>query len=224
MAGGDPAEPSGPGLQNPVSHYIIGLTGGIGSGKSTVADLFVARGVQLVDTDQLAHELTAAHGLAMPPLIAAFGDEIADAQGALDRRLMRQRIFSDPAAKQQLEAILHPMIRQQASERCLAATSPYVILAVPLLIESGDYQSRCDRIAVVDCPESLQIERVMQRSGLTREEVLRIMQNQATRASRLAAADDVIENAGERQTLSAQIEKLHADYLARAAKKPQAIC
>lgn len=196
-----------------MSNYIVGLTGGIGSGKSTVAEAFVALGASLVDTDQIAHELTAAEGAAMPALSAAFGEEILTKNGALNRSHMRQLIFTDPAAKIRLEGILHPLIQQISAERCHSAKSPYVILAVPLLLESGNYRSRCQRIVVVDCPEKLQIERVMNRNGLPREEVERIMQSQASRATRLSIADDVITNSGERSDLSIQVEKLHQRYL-----------
>lgn len=196
-----------------MSNYIVGLTGGIGSGKSTVAEAFVALGASLVDTDQIAHELTAPEGAAMPALSAAFGEEILTKNGALNRSHMRQLIFTDPAAKIRLEGILHPLIQQISAERCHSAKSPYVILAVPLLLESGNYRSRCQRIVVVDCPEKLQIERVMNRNGLRREEVERIMQSQASRATRLSIADDVITNSGERSDLSIQVEKLHQRYL-----------
>jgi dephospho-CoA kinase len=158
-----------------VSDFVIGLTGGIGSGKSTVADTFVALGASLVDTDAIAHELTGPQGAAMPALQAAFGDSILSADGAMNRAAMRQLVFSDPQAKSRLESLLHPRIRQLAAERCQAATTPYVILAVPLLLESGNYRQRCQRIAVVDCPESVQISRVMQRSSLPADEVRRIM-------------------------------------------------
>ena len=207
-----------------MSNFIVGLTGGIGSGKSTVADHFVALGATLVDTDQIAHELTGQHGAAMPALTAAFGSEIVDQQGALNRGRMRQIAFSNPEAKSRLESILHPMIRKLSAERCAAAVTPYVILAVPLLIESGNYRERCQRIAVVDCPEALQIQRVTQRSGLAETEIRRIMQNQATRAMRLDAADDVIVNETDLQSLSPQIEKLHALYLRLSAEIPQAKC
>lgn len=196
-----------------MSDIIVGLTGGIGSGKSTVAEAFVALGAGLVDTDQIAHELTATEGAAMPALRAAFGEEILTENGALNRSQMRQIIFTDPAAKIRLEGILHPLIQQISAERCRRAEAPYVILAVPLLLELGNYRSRCQRIVVVDCPEKLQIERVMARNGLPREEVERIMQSQASRATRLSIADDVITNSGERSDLSIQVEKLHQRYL-----------
>ena len=207
-----------------MSHYIIGLTGGIGSGKSTVADAFVTLGATLVDTDLIAHELTGPQGAAMPALVQEFGEQIIAANGALNRTTMRQLAFSDAGAKSRLEGILHPMIRHISSERCAMARSPYVILAVPLLVESGTYRERCDRIAVVDCPESLQIERVMQRNSLGEEEVLRIVRSQASRAERLSIADDVIENNGGLNTLITQVENLHRKYLQRAAEKPQAKC
>ena len=198
--------------------YVVGLTGGIGSGKSAVADLFAARGILVVDTDAVAHALTAPGGAAMPAIRAEFGAAVAAADGALDRAAMRARVFADPAARKRLEAILHPMIRSE-SERLLAADAtraPYAILMVPLLIEAGSYRERVDRIAVVDCAEATQIARVMSRNGLAREEVERILAAQATRAERLAAADDVIDNDGDLDALRPQIERLHVNYLAYA--------
>lgn len=202
-----------------MSRFIVGLTGGIGSGKSTVADAFVALGAGLVDTDAIAHELTAAGGAAMPALIAAFGKEIADATGALDRAAMRRRVFTDQLARGRLEALLHPQIRALAGERCRQSAAPYVILAVPLLIESGSWQDRCDRVLVVDCPEHLQIARVGRRSGLSPDEVRAIMAAQATRAERLAVADDVVHNDGLTTNLHDQVKKLHLDYLQFATQK-----
>lgn len=207
-----------------MSGFVVGLTGGIGSGKSTVADLFVAAGAGLVDTDAIAHELTAPDGAAMPAIAAAFGAAVLTPTGALDRAAMRQRVFADAGARQQLEAILHPMIRQLSDARCLAATTPYVVLAVPLLVESGTYRARCDRIVVVDCPESLQIERVMARNGLAAEQVRAIMAAQATRADRLAAADDVVLNDGGLTKLYEQVERLHLNYLRQSAEKAKANC
>lgn len=207
-----------------MSDYVVGLTGGIGSGKSTVADLFVARGVPLVDTDAIAHELTAASGAAMPALRDAFGPAIADAAGALDRAAMRRLAFADPQARSRLEAILHPLIRDLSAQRCRAAAAPYVILAVPLLVESGSYRERCQRILVVDCPESLQIERVMARSGLSAEEARAILAAQASREQRLAIADDVLINDGERTILYPQVATLHLKYLQMAAQIPKAKC
>ena len=207
-----------------MSNYVVGLTGGIGSGKSTVADLFVAQGAPLVDTDAIAHELTAAGGAAMPALRDAFGPAIADAAGALDRAAMRRLAFADPLARSRLEAILHPLIRDLSAQRCRAAAAPYVILAVPLLVESGSYRERCQRILVVDCPESLQIERVMARSGLSAEEAHAILAAQASREQRLAIADDVLINDGERTILYPQVATLHLKYLQMAAQIPKAKC
>lgn len=200
-----------------MSDYVVGLTGGIGSGKSTVADLFVARGAALVDTDAIAHELTAPGGAAMAALSAAFGPDIVNAAGGLDRAAMRERVFADPAARQKLEAILHPVIRQISTERCAAAVAPYVILAVPLLVESGTYRERCQRIVVVDCLESRQIERVMSRNRMTADEVKAIMASQASREERLAVADDVIVNDAGVDTLLPQVDALHAKYLKLSA-------
>lgn len=207
-----------------MSNYVVGLTGGIGSGKSTVAELFVAAGATLVDTDAIAHELTGPDGAAMPALRAAFGPQIVDAQGALARATMRRLVFADPAAKKKLEDILHPMIRRLAAERCRAAISPYVILAVPLLVESGGYRERCQRVLAVDCPESLQIERVMARNGMTAAEVKSIMANQASRAERLAAADDVVSNDGDLAKLQTQVAELDAKYLRLLSEIAKANC
>ena len=196
--------------------YVVGLTGGIGSGKSAVAGLFGERGVTVVDTDAIAHALTTSDGAAMPAIRAEFGDGVANTDGALERAAMRALVFADPSARKRLEAILHPLIRDE-SERQLAANpanSPYAILMVPLLVESGDYRKRVDRIVAVDCSEATQIDRVMRRNGLARSDIERILGAQATRAERLAAADDVIDNDGALADLPAQVERLHEQYLA----------
>lgn len=200
--------------------WLVGLTGGIGSGKSAVGDLFAERGVAVIDTDAIAHALTAPGGSAMPAIRAEFGDSVANADNALDRAAMRAIVFNDPAARKRLEAILHPLIRSE-SERQLAATAgrvPYAIFMVPLLVESGDYRKRVDRVLVVDCSEATQIARVMRRNGLAREEVERILAAQASRAERLAAADDVIDNDGDLAALAPQVERLHVNYLASAGR------
>ncbi len=207
-----------------MSDYVVGLTGGIGSGKSTVAERFVAAGAALVDTDAIAHELTGASGAAMPALQAAFGPGVATADGALDRNAMRRLIFADPTARATLEGILHPQIRQIAAERCAAANAPYVILAVPLLVESDSYRERCQRIVVVDCPESLQVQRVMQRNGLAEAEVTAIMAAQATRVERLRAANDVVHNDADLENLQQQVSRLHAKYLRLSAEIAKANC
>ncbi len=204
--------------------YVVGLTGGIGSGKSTVADLFVARGAALVDTDAIAHELAAPGGGALPAIRARFGDGVLRADGGLDRAAMRRLVFSDPGARQALEAILHPLIRAESERRCAAASAPYVILAVPLLVESGGYRERCDRILVVDCEPAVQVARVMARSGLPEAEVRAILAAQAGRAQRLAAADDVIDNSGTPAALPGQVAALHHAYLAAALTKVKANC
>jgi dephospho-CoA kinase len=207
-----------------VSDYVVGLTGGIGSGKSAAAAIFAGLGAAVVDTDAIAHELTAAGGAAMPALCAAFGDAIATPAGALDRARMRQLAFDDPGVRARLEGILHPLIRTLSAERCRAAGTPYVILAVPLLVESGTYRERCDRIAVVDCPEAVQVARVMARNGMAETEVCAIMAAQATRDQRLAAADDVIDNSGTPSQLGARVAELHGRYLGLAAAKLKANC
>lgn len=196
-----------------MSDFVVGLTGGIGSGKSAAADCFAARGIAVVDTDAIAHELTAVGGAAMPALLAEFGPEVAAPDGALDRACVRRLVFADPAARGRLEAILHPLIRTLSDERCRDALSAYVILAVPLLVESGTYRERCNRIVAVDCPESLQISRVMARSKLSEIEVRAIMAAQASREDRLAVADDVLDNGGDLHHLEIQVADLHRKYL-----------
>ncbi len=207
-----------------MSAFVVGLTGGIGSGKSAATACFAAYGVDVVDADVIAHELTAAGGAAMPALLAAFGAEVAAADGALDRGRMRRLVFADKRARARLEAILHPLIRGLSGERCRLAGSPYVILAVPLLVESGGYRERCDRIVAVDCPESLQISRVMSRNGLSAAEVRAIMLTQASRGERLAVADDVIANDGDLAHLETQVDKLHQAYLRLSSQKAKANC
>ena len=194
--------------------FSVGLTGGIGCGKTTVADMFGELGATLVDTDLIAHAMTASHGPAMPPIVAEFGPAFAGPDGALDRARMRQLVFAEPAAKQRLEAILHPMIREAALAEAAAATGSYVIFVVPLLIESGTWRERVTRVLAIDCPEQVQVARVMARNGLTEAQVRAIMATQVTRAERLAAADDVITNDGPIGALRAQIARLHGVYLA----------
>ena len=207
-----------------MSAFVVGLTGGIGSGKSTVADVFVAEGAGLVDTDAIAHELTGPGGAAMPAIAEAFGNEVVTYDGALDRAAMRRLVFAQPEAKKRLEGMLHPLIRQLATQRCRDSAAPYVVLAVPLLAETGAYRDFYDRVAVVDCPEALQIERVMTRSGLSEHEVRAIMANQASRAQRLALADDVIVNSAGLGELLAQIKALNVKYMQLSAEKVKAAC
>ena len=196
-----------------VSDIVIGLTGGIGSGKSTVADLFAAQGVAVVDTDLIAHDLTGPMGAAMPEILAAFGDSVRQPNGGLDRVAMRRQVFADPQVRQRLEGILHPRIRSEAERRCRLATTPYVLLVVPLLIESGAYRDRVRRVLVVDCDEATQVARVVARSGLSPDEVRRIIATQLARAERLAAADDVIVNMAGVAALEPQVLAMHERYL-----------
>ncbi len=199
--------------------FVVGLTGGIGSGKSAVADRLAALGAAVVDTDAIAHQLTAPRGAAMPALRKRFGDGVVRPDGGLDRAAVRALVFSDAAARRALEAILHPLIRADAERRCaaaIAAGAPYVVLVVPLLVESGNYGERCDRVLVVDCDEATQRSRVMQRNGMGQAEVRAIMAQQVDRAGRLRHADDVIDNDGDLAALQAQVEKLHRDYLEKA--------
>lgn len=207
-----------------MSDFIVGLTGGIGSGKTAVADRFAARAIAVVDTDAIAHELTGPAGAAMPALAAAFGPGVLRPDGSLDRAAMRQLAFADSGARGRLEALLHPLIRAESSARCRAAASPYVILAVPLLVESGTYRERCDRVLVVDCDEALQVARVMARSGLPEAEVRAIMAAQASRSQRLAAADDVIHNDEGMEALEAQVAELHRHYAEWATHKLHVKC
>jgi len=196
----------------PVPRFSIGLTGGIGCGKSTVADLFAARGAAVIDTDQIAHQLTVPYGLAMPAIRKQFGDAFLTADGAMDRAKMRTYVFADPAAKRNLESILHPLIQAETENAAAHARGSYLLFVVPLLVESGKWKQRVTRVLVIDCPEEQQIERVVKRNGLPRSQVLAIMAAQATRATRLAAADDVILNDGDPAALEPQVDRLHAIY------------
>ena len=191
---------------------MVGLTGGIGSGKSAAAEYFAQLGAAVVDTDVISHALTGPGGAAIPAIRQAFGDHMITSQGALDRAAMREQVFADTASRARLEAILHPMIRLEALRQCAAANAPYVVLTVPLLVETGAYRDKVNRIAVVDCPEDVQIARVCQRSGLTELQVRAIMDAQAPRAARLSAADDVIDNCGDLAHLHQIVAALHQKY------------
>lgn len=192
--------------------FVVGLTGGIGSGKSAAADEFARLGATVVDTDVIARELTEPGGAALPQIKSLFGDAFIAASGAMDRSAMRERVFADPAAKQALERLLHPMIRAEAERRIAAATGPYVVYVVPLLVESGGQRDRVGRLLVVDAPEALQVERVRARSGLSEKEIRSIIAQQAARTARLALADDVIENTGTLDALRKQVAALDARY------------
>jgi dephospho-CoA kinase len=183
----------------------IGLTGGIGSGKSTVAGYWVALGAYLIDTDALARALTAPHGAAVAPLREAFGSQVMDATGALDRERMRTLAFTDATAKRRLEGILHPLIGAEALRLAAESSSPAVVFDVPLLSENSVWRARCDRIAVIDCSEATQIERVVHRSGWDADQVRRVIAQQTPRAVRRAIADAVVDNDGQRTLEQLQI-------------------
>lgn len=200
--------------------FVVGLTGGIGSGKSAAAARFAERGVPVVDTDDIARDLTAPDGVALPAVAARFGPAVMRADGALDRAALRRIAFGDAAARADLEAILHPLIRLEAERRLAAATAPYAVLVVPLLAETGAYRDRVQRVLTVECPEPVRIERVMARSGLTRNEVAAIVAAQASDAERRAAADDVLDNSGTPAALDAAIARLHTRYRALAGGGP----
>jgi dephospho-CoA kinase len=202
--------------------YCVGVTGGIGSGKSRAAALFGELGAGVVDTDDISHEITAAGGSAMPAIAAAFGATVAAADGSLDRAVMRRLVFENPAARKQLETILHPRIRELARSRVMASSAPYVLLVVPLLLETGAYRDLVRRILVIDCDESLQVSRAMQRSNLTAEAVRAIMAAQLPRQQRLAGADDVIRNDGGIAELRERVANLHQHYLKLAAGNDRA--
>ncbi len=202
----------------PAPAFSVGLTGGIGCGKTTVADMFGALGASLVDTDAIAHALTAPHGAAMPAILDEFGADFATGDGAMDRAKMRALVFSDATARTRLEAILHPRIREATAAAAAIATGPYTIFVVPLLIESGTWAGRVTRVLAIDCPEEMQVARVMARNGMAEEQVRAIMATQVTRAQRLAAADDVVVNDAGLAALRPQVERLHAFYLAESRR------
>jgi dephospho-CoA kinase len=190
----------------------IGLTGGIGSGKTSVSDIFSELGVPVIDTDLVARQLTARDGAALPEIRSAWGESVMRPDGELDRDALRRRIFADPEERRRLEAILHPLIRRQVVAELAALDAPYVVVVIPLLVETGNYRELLDRVLVVDCPESLQVERVRARSGLSAEEVSAIISAQADRSSRIAAADDIIVNAANNRSLREQVLSLDAKY------------
>lgn len=192
--------------------YVVGLTGGIGSGKSAAADAFARLGATVVDADAVAHELTGPGGAAMPAIEAEFGADYVRPDGALDRDRMRALAFSDRDAKRRLETVLHPLITAQALTEADAASTPLVVLDVPLLVESGRWRARLSRILVVDCSAQTQVERVLQRPGWTRERIEGALAAQTTRQARRAAADAVLLNEG------VSLVALRNDVLALAAR------
>lgn len=191
---------------------IVGLTGGIGSGKSSVAELFRKLGIDVIDTDEIAHTLTQPGGIAIEPIRQTFGEHFFLQDGTLDRTALRKLVFTNSQAKQQLESILHPLIYQQTLRRIPSIRSGYGILVVPLLLETRVYRKITSRILVVDCSEELQISRTMMRSKISREEVLAIMANQFGRKERIGMADDVILNDSDLHNLAGQVNLLHSKY------------
>jgi dephospho-CoA kinase len=192
---------------------LIGLTGGIGTGKSTVCKLFAERGVAVIDADAIAKELVALDQPALQAIVQEFGKSIIDAQGRLRRDRLRSIVFSDLERRKRLEKLLHPLILQEMLSRANRAGGPYCILCIPLLIETAQ-SSAVDRVLVVDAPEALQIQRVIERDHLTIDEIKAIMQAQASREERLEAADDIIMNDSDINQLAEQVQDLHQKYLA----------
>lgn len=195
----------------------IGLTGGIGSGKSAVTRLFAARGIPVIDADVIARDLLAPDAPATQEVLNEFGDEIRDPlTGGLERKALRRLVFANIQARHRLETLLHPKIRAEMNRQQTGLEAPYCILSIPLLVESG-LRDIVDRVLVVDCPESLQVARTMTRDGISRDDALAILAAQASRAQRLAQADDVIDNSGDLVALEAQVETLHRRYMELAA-------
>jgi len=201
--------------------YRIGLTGGIACGKTTVSNLFAALGVPVVDTDLLAREVVAPGSPLLPQIAAHFGPAVLAEDGSLDRGELRSRIFADQASRLWLEQLTHPAIRALTDERCDAAGGPYVIVAIPLLVETGA-ANRFDRVLVVDCEPEVQLARLMARDGNTREQAQAMLAAQAPREKRLAVADDVVHNDGDIARLRDQVEKLHRHYVAAAKEQAPA--
>ena len=200
--------------------FRVGLTGGIGSGKSTVANLFAELGASIVDTDVIAHSLTGPNGMAMPAIKARFGDAALTLEGALDRTAMRARVFSDPIARHDLEALLHPMIRGESLRQCKLASGIYVVVVVPLLVEKlTEYRPLLDRIVVVDCEAEQQIARTTSRPGLDESQARAILAVQSSRSDRLKVADDIIENGADLWSLKVRVEQLHGCYAKLAVEK-----
>jgi dephospho-CoA kinase len=195
---------------------LIGLTGGIGSGKTVVGDLLAGHGAGIIDTDKISHQITAPGGKAIPLITKTFGADFIDPQGALNRPKMRTLVFEDPNARQVLEQITHPLIQEETAKQALGLLKPgvpYLVFVVPLLIESGFWTKLIDYLVVVDCPEETQIQRVMHRNNMTRLDVENILKAQTSRNARLTAANAVIENQGSLDELNSTVLKLHQQLL-----------
>lgn len=201
---------------------VVGLTGGIASGKSFVAGMFVKLGVALIDTDVVAREVVAPGEPGLAAVVAEFGDKILRGNGELDRAALRSIVFSDEAQRRKLERILHPSIRARTLAKLADIEAPYALVAVPLLVET-DFAALVDRVLVVDCPESAQLERLIKRDAIPKPEALAMVKAQADRATRLRAAHDVIDNSGTADATRRQVEQLHRRYLEIAASAPRAI-
>ena len=198
--------------------YAVGMTGGIGCGKSTVAERFSRFGIVAIDADAIAHRISAAGGAAIPALRDAFGARFITPEGALDRAAMRDHVFADPAERLRLEGILHPMIRAASAAERAAAQSPYVLMVVPLLLEKQGRPADLQRILVVTCDRAVQVERVMRRSGLSAADVERIIATQMPQGEKIRLADDVIDNSGQPDALDAPVDELHRRYLDAATR------
>ncbi len=196
---------------------VVGLTGGIGSGKSAVSQLFEEHGVPVIDADHVAREVVEPGSPALDEIVRQFGDDVLLHDGRLDRANLRHKIFNDQQARKKLETILHPRIRQRMRDRLQSIGAPYAIFVVPLLIETGQHQD-VDRVLVVDCPEALQMERVKKRDSASASQITAIMASQVSREQRLAEADDIIENRGSLEELNASVSSLHQQYLELSQK------
>lgn len=198
---------------------VVGLTGGIGSGKSTVADLFRTLGVPVIDADEIAHALVEPGQPALQEIITTFGKHSVDANGQLDRGWLRERVFTNPGQRHRLEAILHPKIRMKIRELIKGVADPYCLVVIPLLLET-EQTDLVDRVLVVDCTPDRQVDRAVARDSRARQEILAIMGVQATRENRLAIADDIISNNGTLDELRGQVRLQHQRYLEIAAHRP----
>lgn len=192
--------------------FTVALTGGVASGKSTVERLFASRGIEIIDADHVAREVVAAGTAGLADIVEVFGTDVLSADGSLDRRAMRERVFADERARRQLEAIIHPRVREVLRQRASEVRSAYGMLVIPLLVESGDY-AWVNRVLVVDVPREVQRERLLKRDGISRELAEAMLDAQASREQRLAVADDVIDNSADLESLDDAVERLHRRYL-----------